>query len=67
MIAGVTNVVHYPNAVPASKDKVTAAIRDDHAVYPTAADLTNSFTVAAIKDSANRARNRIWTRFKAGN
>ncbi len=28
-IAGVTNVVHYPNAVPASRGKVDAAVRGD--------------------------------------
>lgn len=66
VIAGVTNTVHYPNAVPASKDKVTPAIRDDHNVYPTEAELSRSFTVSAVSQAANRARTRMWTRFKAG-
>ena len=67
VMAGVTNVVHYPNAVPASQDKITPAIRDDHNVYPTQAELANSFTVAAVSQAATRARTRIWARFKAGN
>jgi putrescine transport system substrate-binding protein len=67
VIAGVTNTVHYPNAVPASRDKVTPAIRDDHNVYPTAEELARSFTVAAVSQPAIRARTRMWARFKAGN
>jgi putrescine transport system substrate-binding protein len=67
VIAGVTNVVHYPNAVPASKAKVLPAIRDDHNVYPTPEELARSFTVSAVNQAATRARTRMWARFKAGN
>ena len=66
VIAGITNVVHYPNAVPASKDRVLPAIRDDPNVYPTPADLARSFTVSAVSQAATRARTRMWARFKAG-
>ena len=66
VIAGVTNVVHYPNAVPASHDKVDAAVRDDPNVYPDAKALDRSFTVAAVNQNAVRARTRMWERFKAG-
>jgi putrescine transport system substrate-binding protein len=66
VIAGVTNVVHYPNAVPASRDKVDPAVRDDPNVYPDAAALGRSFTVAAVKEAAVRLRTRMWARFKAG-
>jgi putrescine transport system substrate-binding protein len=66
VIAGVTNVVRYPNAVPASKDKVLPSIRDDHNVYPTAEELARSFTVSAVNQAATRARTRMWARFKAG-
>ncbi|WP_158746399.1 extracellular solute-binding protein [Acidisphaera sp. L21] len=65
-IAGVTNTVHYPNAVPASRDKVDPAVRDDPNVYPDAAALGRSFTVAAVKEAAVRARTRMWAKFKAG-
>ena len=34
VIAGVTNTVQYPNAVPASKPMVNAAVRDNPNVYP---------------------------------
>ena len=66
VIAGVTNTVHYPNAVPASRDKVDAAVRDDTNVYPDAAALARSFTVAAVNQNAVRLRTRMWARFKAG-
>ena len=66
VIAGITNVVHYPNAVPASRGQVDAAIRDDPNVYPDAAALMRSFTVAAVNERTVRERTRMWTRFKAG-
>ena len=67
VIAGVTNTVHYPNAVPASKDKVDAKVRDDTNVYPDAAALDRSFTVARREPGGGAgARTRMWERFKAG-
>ena len=66
VIAGITNVVHYPNAIPASRDKVQPAVRDDPNVYPDAAALGRSFTVAAVGQAAVRLRTRMWERFKAG-
>jgi putrescine transport system substrate-binding protein len=66
VIAGITNTVHYANAVPASRDQITPAIRDDHNVYPTPEELAHSFTVAAVDQAAIRARTRMWARFKAG-
>ena len=66
VIAGITNTVHYPNAVPGSRDQVDAAVRDDHNVYPDAAALGRSFTVAAVSQAATKARTRMWERFKAG-
>ncbi len=67
VMAGITNVVRYPNAVPASLPKVDPAIRNDPSVYPSAAALANSFTVTAVSQAAVRARTRMWARFKAGN
>ena len=66
VIAGVTNTVQYPNAVPASKPMVDAAVRDNPNVYPDAAALARSFTVTAVKEAAVRIRTRMWARFKAG-
>jgi putrescine transport system substrate-binding protein len=66
VIAGITNVVRYPNAVPASLPLVNAALRDDASVYPPAADRARFFTVHAVPAAAARARTRMWARFKAG-
>ncbi len=66
VITGITNTVHYPNAVSASRDKVAAAVRDDTNVYPDAAALGRSFTVAAVNQAAVKARTRMWEHFKAG-
>ena len=66
VMAGITNTVHYPNGVPASRDRVDASIRDDPNVYPPPDALAQSFTVAAVSQAATRARTRMWARFKAG-
>ena len=66
VMAGISNTVHYANAVPASRDLINAAIRDDPYVYPPAAELARSFTVTAVSQAATRARTRMWARFKAG-
>ncbi len=66
VMVGITNTVHYPNAIPASRPMVDAAVRDDPNVYPDAAALARSFTVAAVPQAAIRARTRMWAHFKAG-
>ena len=66
VIAGITNTVQYPNAVPASRPMVNASVRDNPNVYPDAAALDRSFTVTAVNETAVRERTRMWARFKAG-
>ncbi|MEJ1974731.1 MAG: extracellular solute-binding protein [Acetobacteraceae bacterium] len=66
VMAGITNTVHYPNAVPSSREKVVAVVRDDPNVYPPPSALERSFTVTAVNQAAVRARTRMWARFKAG-
>jgi putrescine transport system substrate-binding protein len=66
VMAGITNTVHYPNAVPASLAAVDPAIKSDPNVYPTQADMARFFTVRAVPQAAERARTRMWARFKAG-
>ena len=65
VMAAITNQVRYPNAVPASRPMIVPEVRDDPDVYPD----TNSprfFTVRATSQAADRARTRMWARFKAG-
>ncbi len=66
VIAGVTNVVRYPNAVPASRESVREEVARDPNVYPTAEMIGRAFTITAPGAAAERARGRSWTRFKAG-
>ncbi len=65
VMAAITNQVHYPNAVPASRDLIAPEVRDDPNVYPDTAS-PRFFTVKATPQSADRQRTRMWARFKAG-
>jgi putrescine transport system substrate-binding protein len=66
VMAGVTNQVRYPNAIPAATPLVAQAVRDDPNVYPTPAMLAQTFTATAQTPQAERVRSRLWNRFKAG-
>jgi putrescine transport system substrate-binding protein len=62
VMAGITNVTHYPNAVPASRKMVT-----DTSVFPSDAEMGRYFTIGPVPQAAERSRTRLWARFKAGN
>jgi putrescine transport system substrate-binding protein len=64
VIAGITNHVNYPNAVPASRALVTREILEDPGVYPPPAVQAGFFTIGPVPQDAARARSRMWTRFK---
>ena len=66
VMAGITNHVRYPNAVPAATPMVDEAVRNDPNVYPTPEMLTRTFAVTSMAPAAERARSRSWNRFKAG-
>ncbi len=66
VMAGITNQVRYPNGVPASTPLVNEAVRNDPNVYPTPEMLARTFTAGALAPAAERARSRVWNRFKAG-
>lgn len=66
VIAGITNVVRYPNAVPASLPMVRPELKEDTNIFPTPAMMARFFTVKAVSPTAERARTRMWARFKAG-
>ena len=65
IIAGVTNHVNYPNAVPASLAMVEPAIKADPGVYPPPAIQAGFFTIGPVPAEAARQRSRMWTRFKS--
>jgi len=66
VMAGITNAVRYPNAVPASKPMIEPAIANDPSIYPSAAQMASFFTIGPVPQSAERPRSRMWARFKAG-
>ena len=66
VMAAITNKVRYPNAVPASLPMIEADIKDNPNMFPPAAMLAHAFTVEGAEPAAERARTRMWARFKAG-
>ena len=64
VVAAITEAVGYANAVPASLEFVPQAIRNDPVVYPPAD--AKLYTPALVSSAYERARNRVWTRIKAG-
>ncbi|MSP02016.1 MAG: extracellular solute-binding protein [Acetobacteraceae bacterium] len=62
VMAGITNVTHYPNAVPASRAGIA-----DTSVFPSDAEMARFFTIGPVPQAAERLRTRLWARFKAGN
>jgi putrescine transport system substrate-binding protein len=66
VMAAITNAVRYPNAVPASAPMIRPALKADTDVFPTPAQMAGFFTIRAVPATAERARTRLWARFKAG-
>ena len=66
VMAGITNHVRYPNAVPASRPLVNEAVRNDPNVFPSPEALARTFVAGTPPRDAERIRTRLWSRFKAG-
>ena len=67
IMARITDATRYPNAVPATRALVRPALLDDANVFPTDAVMQRFFTIGPSAPAADRARTRLWARFKAGN
>lgn len=65
-MAAISSHVRYANAVPASRPLIAAAVRDDPNVFPTPEALARAFVPGTLPPAAERARTRLWSRFKAG-
>jgi putrescine transport system substrate-binding protein len=65
-IAAITNFVHYPNAVPASRPMIDKAILDDPGIYPPPEQFVNFFETGPVPADVARTRGRLWARFRAG-
>jgi putrescine transport system substrate-binding protein len=66
VMANITNHVRYPNGIAASRALVGAAVANDPSVFPDEAMRARFFTIGPVPQAAERARNRVWARFKAG-
>ncbi len=66
VMAAITNQVRYANAVPGSLAAIKPEIKADGNVFPPESAFARSFTVRAPSQAADRARTRMWARFKAG-
>ncbi|WP_428487750.1 extracellular solute-binding protein [Rhodopila sp.] len=66
IMARITDATHYPNAIPATRALVRPALLNDPNVFPTDAEVKTFFTIGASTPTADRARTRMWSRFKAG-
>jgi putrescine transport system substrate-binding protein len=66
VMAGITRQVRYPNAVPASRALLPEDIQNDPSVFPDAEAIARSFVAGTPPQAAERARARLWARFKAG-
>ncbi|WP_421989248.1 extracellular solute-binding protein [Roseococcus sp.] len=66
VMAGVTRQTRYPNAVPASRALLPPEIRNDASIFPDAGALSRGFVAGTPAQAGERARARLWARFKAG-
>jgi len=67
IMARITDATRYPNAIPATRALVKPALLNDPNVFPTDAVMQRFFTIGPSTPAADRARTRLWERFKAGN
>lgn len=66
IMARITDATRYPNAIPASRALVRPELLDDPNVFPTDAVMQRFFTIGPSTSAEDRARTRLWARFKAG-
>ena len=66
VMAGITRQVRYPNAVPASRELLPRELQEDRTLFPDAGALSRSFVAGTPAQAGERARARLWARFKAG-
>ena len=66
IMARITDATRYPNAIPATRALVKPDLLTDTKVFPTDAITKRFFTIGPSALPADRARTRLWARFKAG-
>ncbi len=66
IMARITDTTHYANAIPATRVLVQPELLNDQNIFPSDVQMRDFFTIGPSTAAADRARNRIWSRFKAG-
>jgi putrescine transport system substrate-binding protein len=66
IMAGITNVTRYANAVPDSHPMIDPALLADTNVFPTEQDMQKLVMPSSIPLALKMARNRMWARIKDG-
>ena len=66
VMAEISNKTQYPNAVPASWPLIAPAVRNNPNIFPDEASRARFFSVTGVDAATDRARSRVWARFKAG-
>jgi putrescine transport system substrate-binding protein len=66
IMARITDATQYPNAVPATRVLVRPELLQDPNVFPTDVEMRRFFTIGPSAQASDRARTRLWARFKAG-
>ena len=66
IMAAITNVTRYANAVPASHPMIDPALLADTNVFPTEKEMRTFVMPSSVPLAQKMARNRLWARFKDG-
>lgn len=66
VVAPITDYLHYPNGNRDATALVSAATRNNPAVYPPAAAMDRLFTLQPLDKKAERIRTRVWSKVKSG-
>jgi len=61
-----TNFIQYANPVPASREFISADIRDDQTIYPPAELAAKLYSYAVLPAEIDRQYTRVWTELKTG-
>ena len=64
IIADVSNVTRYANAVPASHPMIDPALLNDPNAFPTDKEMATAYTPGPVTLAPKMARNQLWKRFK---
>lgn len=67
VMAAITNYVHYPNAVPDSKQFTSPEIANDPVINPSEADVQRLVVAKVLPPNVTRALTRSWNKIKSGN